>query len=486
MAGWTQGRSDGAIDGGEADEGDDEDREEEEDEEEAQSFFVRAVYDFTPADHSSLSFKQGDIIEVLTQLESGWWDGLIGGSVRGWFPSNYVEIVSEEEADDYFEQLLEKQEREQLEQQRYQSDVHQQRIAQHGHTQQQEQQQQRRPSAALSGAQPYDGLGLGQDFDALRSLMGAQDDDADATFEQLAEAAMRASDPTLASLHSPSSSSSSSTAPVTATRSSRATSSAATTNMTAHEGGRNRSSRISDLSWRNESYATTSTSASNASFANTEKSNAATPRSTAPSLVDGDKLQTGAEARLAGPSERERERLRAHSLSLGPPSHLAAPGSLSASTNLGRPRAATQASSRSRVAVRQTKDEQLNSFWVPKVNERGEVGHHLMKLELFPNIFGIVADVHLPSPFFFHLHHERLSISTREQAHKRKICQKGQTSRKIRPHRALHHPMTNRRGGFSNRQRPPQVLLGRPLSVIRRLCTSTMVPEAEARVSATV
>ena len=40
-----------------------------------------------------MSFRQGDIIQVITQLESGWWDGVING-VRGWFPSNYCAVVS--------------------------------------------------------------------------------------------------------------------------------------------------------------------------------------------------------------------------------------------------------------------------------------------------------------------------------------------------------------------------------------------------------
>lgn len=58
--------------------------------------FVRALYNYDADDHTSLSFRQGDIIQVLTQLESGWWDGVIN-DVRGWFPSNYtVEIGGEE------------------------------------------------------------------------------------------------------------------------------------------------------------------------------------------------------------------------------------------------------------------------------------------------------------------------------------------------------------------------------------------------------
>ena len=61
-------------------------------------FYVRALYDYDADDQTSLSFRQGDIIQVLTQLESGWWDGVIHG-YRGWFPSNYCEAVDPAEAE---------------------------------------------------------------------------------------------------------------------------------------------------------------------------------------------------------------------------------------------------------------------------------------------------------------------------------------------------------------------------------------------------
>lgn len=54
--------------------------------------YVRALYDYDADDRTSLSFRQNDIIQVITQLESGWWDGVING-VRGWFPSNYCAVV---------------------------------------------------------------------------------------------------------------------------------------------------------------------------------------------------------------------------------------------------------------------------------------------------------------------------------------------------------------------------------------------------------
>ncbi len=58
----------------------------------AGEMYVRALYDYNADDRTSLSFRQGDLIQVITQLESGWWDGIINGQ-RGWFPSNYCAVV---------------------------------------------------------------------------------------------------------------------------------------------------------------------------------------------------------------------------------------------------------------------------------------------------------------------------------------------------------------------------------------------------------
>ena len=55
--------------------------------------YVRALYDYNADDATSLSFHQGDIIEVINQLASGWWDGILN-NVRGWFPSNYCVVVT--------------------------------------------------------------------------------------------------------------------------------------------------------------------------------------------------------------------------------------------------------------------------------------------------------------------------------------------------------------------------------------------------------
>ncbi len=60
--------------------------------------FVRAIYDYEADDRTSLSFRKGDFIQVLTQLDSGWWDGVIN-NVRGWFPSNYTAYVTNNDDD---------------------------------------------------------------------------------------------------------------------------------------------------------------------------------------------------------------------------------------------------------------------------------------------------------------------------------------------------------------------------------------------------
>ncbi|KAJ3271028.1 hypothetical protein HDV01_007109 [Terramyces sp. JEL0728] len=52
---------------------------------------VVALYDYESTEESGLSFIQGDVIQVLQRLPSGWWDGMLNKK-RGWFPSNYVTL----------------------------------------------------------------------------------------------------------------------------------------------------------------------------------------------------------------------------------------------------------------------------------------------------------------------------------------------------------------------------------------------------------
>ncbi|GAA6032332.1 hypothetical protein JCM8097_008123 [Rhodosporidiobolus ruineniae] len=61
--------------------------------------FVRALYDYHGADPSALSFQQGEVLEILSILDSGWWDGVaLSNGQRGWLPSNYTQQISEDEA----------------------------------------------------------------------------------------------------------------------------------------------------------------------------------------------------------------------------------------------------------------------------------------------------------------------------------------------------------------------------------------------------
>lgn len=57
------------------------------------AMYVRALYDYEADDRTSLSFHEADVIQVITRLESGWWEGVIHG-VRGRFPINYCQIIT--------------------------------------------------------------------------------------------------------------------------------------------------------------------------------------------------------------------------------------------------------------------------------------------------------------------------------------------------------------------------------------------------------
>ncbi|KYQ91624.1 actin binding protein E [Tieghemostelium lacteum] len=51
---------------------------------------VVALYNYKSGGDNELSFKEGDIITVLTKdtYSGGWWEGKLGHE-KGWFPSNY-------------------------------------------------------------------------------------------------------------------------------------------------------------------------------------------------------------------------------------------------------------------------------------------------------------------------------------------------------------------------------------------------------------
>ncbi len=53
----------------------------------------RALYNYVAQEVNELSFKEGDVINVLEKKEEqGWWKGELNGTA-GLFPSNYTEDV---------------------------------------------------------------------------------------------------------------------------------------------------------------------------------------------------------------------------------------------------------------------------------------------------------------------------------------------------------------------------------------------------------
>ncbi|XP_003791103.1 GRB2-related adapter protein [Otolemur garnettii] len=54
--------------------------------------FAQAQFDFSAQDPTQLSFRRGDIIEVLERLDPHWWRGRYCGRV-GFFPRSYVQPV---------------------------------------------------------------------------------------------------------------------------------------------------------------------------------------------------------------------------------------------------------------------------------------------------------------------------------------------------------------------------------------------------------
>ncbi|XP_064390451.1 unconventional myosin-Ie-like [Halichondria panicea] len=52
----------------------------------------KAVFDYDATDTDELSFKEGDIIDIIKEDASGWWKGRVRGK-EGLFPNNYIEKI---------------------------------------------------------------------------------------------------------------------------------------------------------------------------------------------------------------------------------------------------------------------------------------------------------------------------------------------------------------------------------------------------------
>jgi hypothetical protein len=55
---------------------------------------VKAVCDFEPEDYNELGFVVGDLLDVLKEMDDGWWEARLGGKI-GASPPDYVEVIEE-------------------------------------------------------------------------------------------------------------------------------------------------------------------------------------------------------------------------------------------------------------------------------------------------------------------------------------------------------------------------------------------------------
>jgi len=56
---------------------------------------ARALYNFVGQSSRELTFRRGDIIFVRRQVDKNWYEGEYNAMI-GLFPSNYVEVISQE------------------------------------------------------------------------------------------------------------------------------------------------------------------------------------------------------------------------------------------------------------------------------------------------------------------------------------------------------------------------------------------------------
>ena len=53
---------------------------------------AEALYDFEAENDNEVGFHEGDIIELLSQVDENWYEGTVRGQT-GYFPVNYVKVL---------------------------------------------------------------------------------------------------------------------------------------------------------------------------------------------------------------------------------------------------------------------------------------------------------------------------------------------------------------------------------------------------------
>ena len=60
---------------------------------------ARVVYDYEKDEANELALTEGQVVTNIEMLDEGWWSGTGPSGESGLFPSNYVELIEEEEGE---------------------------------------------------------------------------------------------------------------------------------------------------------------------------------------------------------------------------------------------------------------------------------------------------------------------------------------------------------------------------------------------------